>query len=134
MKNTQFNLPNISLLAPSYLKEKMFFQLCWHGVPIAHARLERIGGNTSWDHNDNVIDLAHHLNHPAYVLKMIEVSQNYRQLGLGTALLREILDYCRDRGVRRLCGEIKGDLPKLRNWYASNGFNVAPDDQISITP
>lgn len=70
----------------------------------------------------------------AYELKMIEISQNYRQQGVGTGLLQEVIRYCRTSNIKRLTGEIKGDARNLRHWYRSNGFTVNKADQIELMP
>jgi GNAT superfamily N-acetyltransferase len=68
----------------------------------------------------------------SYCLKTIEVSQQYRGQGVGSALLQEIIGFCRDQQVRSLHGEAKGDLPLLRRWYSEQGFTLDAVDNISL--
>ena len=63
---------------------------------------------------------------------MIEVAQNCRYAGLGTALLQEVIRYCRDHRIDTLCGEIKGDLRTLSAFYRRNGFVVDREHRISL--
>ena len=63
---------------------------------------------------------------------MIEVAQNCRYAGLGTALLQEVIRYCRDHHIDTLCGEIKRDLRTLSAFYRHNGFVVDREHRISL--
>jgi ribosomal protein S18 acetylase RimI-like enzyme len=68
----------------------------------------------------------------SYCLTNIEVSQDYRNRGIGTALLDEVVRFCRDAQVSSIYGEAKGDLQTLRRWYKGSGFNLNPRDQIHL--
>ena len=50
----------------------------------------------------------------SYCLKIIEVSQNYRNEGIGFALLDEVITFCKDEQVVSIFGEAKGDSEGLR--------------------
>ena len=50
----------------------------------------------------------------SYCLKIIEVSQNYRNEGIGSALLDEVITFCKDEQVVSIFGEAKGDSEGLR--------------------
>ena len=55
----------------------------------------------------------------SYCLKIIEVSQNYRNKGLGSALLDEVIRFCKDEQVVSIFGEAnfgeaKRDSEELR--------------------
>jgi len=69
----------------------------------------------------------------SYCLKNIEVSQNYRNLGVGTALLNEIINFCQDECVAALYGEAKGDIEVLRRWYRGKGFELDEVDNIQLS-
>ena len=69
----------------------------------------------------------------SYCLKNIEVSQNYRNQGVGSALLDEVIRFCRDEQVSSLYGEAKGDIPVLRRWYEAKGFDFDPVDNMQLS-
>lgn len=130
-----FQREQIEILPPDEHGTRLHFQVFCNGMPIGHARLERFvpparaGG-------DKVVSLldarSEALGRPTYVLKMIQVAQTYRNRGIGTVLLREVLHYCRHHHVQRLVGEIKGEMELLRAWYAGNGFRIVGSDQLLI--
>jgi len=70
----------------------------------------------------------------SYELKMIEVAQNYRQRGVGTSLLNEVIRCCQNSNICRITGEIKGDLRVLKSWYRSKGFTVNDNNRIELLP
>jgi hypothetical protein len=58
----------------------------------------------------------------------------YQRLGLGTATLKFLIKYVKEKGIKKLHGSItQRDLnanPKLIKWYQDNGFTVeAPTAQ-----
>ncbi|TYQ29273.1 GNAT family N-acetyltransferase [Pseudanabaena sp. UWO310] len=54
--------------------------------------------------------------------------KSYRKLGLGTATLKFLIKYIKEKGIKKLHGSItQRDLnanPKLIKWYQDNGFTV----------
>ena len=50
-------------------------------------------------------------------LKIIEVSQYYRKLDIGSVLLDEVIAFCKGEQVMSIYGEAKGDSKELRRWY-----------------
>ncbi len=120
----------INILPPSFVGEKLVFRVYDHASPIGYARLrrnvspEKSGGNTR--------DIPDHDTLNSYELKMIEIAQNYRQQGVGTSLLKEIIKYCKASNISKLTGEIKGDDRTLRHWYSNNGFMVSNDNRIEL--
>lgn len=54
----------------------------------------------------------------------------YRHLGVGSALLREVIALAGRRGVRRIHGFVVErdlqDSPFLLDWYTAHGFTVTP--------
>lgn len=61
---------------------------------------------------------------PGYQPKLI----NYRHQGLGSALIKCLIQYARDNGVLFLYGEVfRPDLennPNLLQWYQKRGFEI----------
>jgi GNAT superfamily N-acetyltransferase len=109
---------------------RLHFQVFCNGMPIGHARLEKVDRSAvSHNHVLNLFDARHC---PTYSLKMIQVAQNYRNRGIGTVLLKEVLHYCKSHNVCRITGEIKGELAPLRNWYRQNGFAIVNDTWLEI--
>jgi GNAT superfamily N-acetyltransferase len=57
----------------------------------------------------------------------------YRGSGLGTALLRIIIETARKKGCRRMAGsvtpEADEDEGRLVRWYYVNGFTILPPDR-----
>lgn len=56
---------------------------------------------------------------------------NFQRRGLGTALLRTIIDTARANGIHRVCGEVMpkdvARFPGLKDWYAREGFSLGSD-------
>ncbi len=69
----------------------------------------------------------------SYCLKNIEVSQNYRNKGIGSALLDEIIHFCKDERVSSIYGEAKGNISVLRRWYEQKGFELDNTNNIQLS-
>jgi GNAT superfamily N-acetyltransferase len=121
---------HMEILPPVVHEDKMLFQGFCNGLPIAFARLRRLPPED--EISAPVVRLLSAVNLSTWSLQTIQVSQNYRNRGIGTALLKEILHYCRYHHVARLVGEVKGELPQLQRWYARNGFQVTADNRIEL--
>ncbi len=126
------NKATINILPPICTGEKLLFRVFDNAAPIGYARLKKVRPRRK--RVENVIDMFDSDTYSSYELKMIEISQNYRHRGLGTSLLQEVIQYCRDSNIIRLTGEIKGDSRTLRDWYSNNGFQVSNDDLIELLP
>jgi GNAT superfamily N-acetyltransferase len=122
----------INILPPVDTGEKLLFRVYDNAAPIGYARLKKVISRVK--RPENIIDMFNPDAYSSYELKMIEISQNYRHRGLGTSLLQEVIQYCRNSNIIRLTGKIKGDSRTLRNWYSNNGFQVSSDDLIEILP
>lgn len=136
----EFRIPQGSLLQaaehfefipPSEHDPRLHFQVFCNGMPIGHARLEKV--ERAPYGNNRVLNLFDARHGTSYALKMIQVTQDYRNRGIGTVLLKEILHYCRSHNVQRITGEIDGgethgDNARLREWYRRNGFAVVNDN------
>jgi GNAT superfamily N-acetyltransferase len=68
----------------------------------------------------------------SYRLCNIEVSHHYRNQGVGTALLQEVIDFCKQERVSSLYGEAKGDVDELRKWYQAEGFELDEINNIQL--
>jgi GNAT superfamily N-acetyltransferase len=121
---------HFEIIPPSEHGSRLQFQVFCNGMPIGHARLEKVERSTySQNRVLNLFDARHC---PAFALKMIQISQNYRNRGIGTVLLKEILHYCKHHNVHRVTGEIKGETALLREWYRKNGFAVVNETWIEF--
>jgi GNAT superfamily N-acetyltransferase len=121
---------HFEFVPPAEHAAKLQFQVFCNGVPIGSARLEKLERLPQGD--GRVLNLFDARHRATYALKMIQVSQNYRNRGIGTVLLKEILHYCRNHNIHRITGEIKGETARLREWYRRNGFTVANDTSIEF--
>jgi GNAT superfamily N-acetyltransferase len=121
---------NIEIMPPAEHGPRLSFQAFCNGMPIGYARLEKIERSSYSD--NQVLNLFDARLRPTYCLKMIQISQTYRNRGIGTVLLKEILHYCRSHNIHRLTGEIKGELKALLPWYRRNGFSIVGDQWLEI--
>ena len=71
------------------------------------------------------------------VLVIVSGSSKYHRTiaskGVGSALLNEIIDFCRDERVSLIYGEAKGELAALRRWYLEQGFEIDSIDNIQLS-
>ena len=127
------DIPNVTITKPNGLAPKLFFH-AYNGVnEIAFAQLS----SRSSQHRRQAISRHADTNEKvpgvSYCLKIIEVSQNYRNKGLGSALLDEIIRFCEDERVSSIYGEAKGEMDMLRRWYQDKGFNMDGVDNIQLS-
>lgn len=120
----------IEILPPQLQDDRLLFQAFCNGMPIGFARLRRLRPEEEYAHP--VVQLNAAVRFPTWSLQSIQVAQNFRNRGIGTALLREILHYCRHNHIQRLIGEMKGELPALQRWYTRHGFRVSADNRIEL--
>ncbi len=126
----QCKLPDVKVVRPRGLSPRLFFKV-YSGVnTIGFAQL-----SSNVENNHRARGLAEQSEAPvvSYCLKNIEVSQNYRNQGVGSALLDEVIRFCRDEQVSSLYGEAKGDIPVLRHWYENKGFEFDHVDNIQLS-
>jgi GNAT superfamily N-acetyltransferase len=121
---------HFEFIPPAEHEAKLQFQVFCNGVPIGHARLEKLDRLSPG--TNRVLNLFDARHRATYTLKMIQVSQNYRNRGIGTVLLKEILHYCRNHNIHRVTGEIKGETERLREWYRGNGFAIVNETWIEF--
>lgn len=56
--------------------------------------------------------------------------RDYRSKGIGTALIKELINFAKERSVRTIKGTMVGDIRRLSSWYKSLGFSVGNGDAI----
>jgi len=60
------------------------------------------------------------------------VSQHYRNQGIGSALLDEVIKFCKEERVSSIHGEAKVEMEFLRKWYQGKGFDLDSADNIEL--
>ena len=124
----QCGMPDVKVTKPNGLAPSLFFHVYSGGNAIGFAQLSSRAANNyrrSLTHDD-----APGI---SYCLKIIEVSQNYRNKGIGSALLDQVIDFCKDERVVSIYGEAKGDSVGLRRWYEGKGFELDSVDNIQLS-
>lgn len=131
MTHLQCRLPDVRVTKPQGLSSRMFFHVYSGPNAVAFAQLstrsavrQRRSGKQS-----GTADMAPGI---SYCLKNIEVRQNYRNLGIGSALLQEIISFCREERISALYGEARGEMDVLRRWYRNKGFKLDAIDNIEM--
>lgn len=133
MTHLQCRLPDVTVTKPQGLSNRMFFHVYSGPNAIAFAQLSTATSRAmrrqrvAVDTNDQQVPGIR------YCLKNIEVRQNYRNLGVGTALLQEIINFCKEERVTALYGEAKGEVESLRRWYRETGFELDAVDNIELS-
>ncbi len=132
MNTLQCEIPDIRLTKPSGLASRLFFKVYNGPNAIAFAQLSTHAVNEHRNAKpiESEIDKAPGV---SYCLKNIEVSQYYRNKGIGSALLEEVISFCKDQRVSTLYGEAKGDIETLRRWYEDKGFELDEVDNIQLS-
>lgn len=129
----QCDMPNVTVTKPKGLSRSMFFKAYSGPNAIAIAQLSsRAGKQLQRSARPQIID-GEKAPGVSYCLRIIEVSQNYRNKGIGSALLNEIIEFCRDEQVSSIYGEAKGEIAALRRWYQSQGFELDNADNIQLS-
>lgn len=131
MSEIESKVPELRVTKPSGLASRLFFQVYSGPNAIAFAQLSAFAPNhhrraANHDHADAMVPGV------SYCLKNIEVNQHYRNKGVGSALLKEVIEFCRDERVSSLYGEAKGDVATLRRWYREEGFELDSVDNIQL--
>lgn len=132
MSELNCNLPDIKVKKPNGLSSRLFFQVFSGPNAIAFAQLSsRSHNRRRYSANDSQREDSH-VTGVSYCLKNIEVSPHYRNQGVGSALLKEVIGFCRDERVNSLYGEARGDMSALRKWYQEEGFDLDAVDNIKL--
>lgn len=96
------------------------------------------------EHKDIIIFTAYYYNerigHSKTLIKDIEnmtlgdikIESEYQNLGVGSALLKEIIIYCKKNRIKSLSGKMIGKIDKLKQFYTSHGFHIS-ENNIDIT-
>ena len=65
-------------------------------------------------------------------LPKLRIGTNYRNKGIGSALLRQVIRFCKENDISTIKGEAKGDLDILIPWYKKHGFDIAENNKITM--
>jgi GNAT superfamily N-acetyltransferase len=131
MSRLNCKFPDLQVMKPNGLSSRLFFQVYNGANAIAFAQLssrthKRLRpAKQSGDIQDTAPGVS-------YCLRNIEVSHHYRNQGVGSALLQEVIDFCKQERVSSLYGEAKGDLDGLRKWYQGEGFELDEVNNIQL--
>ncbi len=132
MNYLQCDLPDITLAKPNGLASRLFFKVYNGPNAIAFAQLGTRARNEYRNTRAPLLDDSK-VPGVSYCIKNIEVSQHYRNKGIGSALLDEVIRFCKDQRVSTLYGEAKGDVESLRAWYKDKGFELDEVDNIQLS-
>ncbi|MBL4573150.1 MAG: GNAT family N-acetyltransferase [Gammaproteobacteria bacterium] len=126
-------MPDLRVTKPSGLAPSLFFHVYSGTNAIGYAQLSSRAEN---NHRRSISRRT--INDESapgisYCLKIIEVSQNYRNKGVGSALLDEVIGFCKDEQIVSIFGEAKGDSAELRRWYQGKGFDLDSVDNIQLS-
>ncbi|MFM1896433.1 MAG: Acetyltransferase family [Pseudomonadota bacterium] len=126
-------MPDLRLRQPLALGPRLFFEVYSGPNAIAYAHLSTRTTGRPLAHT-LVADETGEMTAPGitYYLKNIEVSEAYRNRGVGSALLHEVVRFCREARVSAIYGEAKGDVDALRKWYAGSGFDLIHQNHIRL--
>lgn len=127
MKILDCSVSDLQLVLPKGLAHQLVFRVYSGATPIAYAQLSRGSARTRSGFTSAV-----EMPTVSYCLKNIEVLQNFRCRGIGSALLDEVIDYCRTHHVAVIYGEVKGDVLALKQWYRGRGFDIGEVDTIRL--
>lgn len=125
-------VPAITVRRPTALSSRLFFRVYSGPNPIglAHLSSRRTASGDSRISRQQQVDRAPGV---SYCLKIIEVSQNYRNRGVGSRLLDEVIGFCREQQVASLYGQARGESEQLRRWYRDKGFSFDSVDNIHLS-
>jgi len=132
-KKLQCGMPDLKVTKPSGLASNLFFHVYSGSNAIGFAQLSSRAEN---NHRRSISRRAANDDSApgvSYCLKIIEVSQNYRHKGIGSALLDEVIGFCKDEQVVSIFGEAKGESEDLRRWYQGKGFDLDSVDNIQLS-
>ncbi len=130
MSQLDCEVPDIKLVKPNGLSDRLFFQAYCGPNAIAFAHL-----SSRCSERRKYVAATAEFAAPAvsYHLRKIEVSQHYRNKGVGSALLREVIKFCKEERVGELFGEAVGNRGQLRHWYREQGFDLDDVDNIHMS-
>ena len=132
MNSLQCELPDIKVTKPRGLSSRLFFQAYSGPNAIAFAQLSSRSKNFHQRANRPLEESSEDMTGVSYCLRIIEVSQQYRNQGVGSALLDEVIRFCKDEHVTSIYGEARGEVDALRRWYQQKGFDLDSVDNIQL--
>lgn len=127
------DIPDLKLVRPKGLASRLFFQVYSGSNVVGFAQLSTRAGNHHRRLRNRRISPDEAVPGVSYCLKIIEVGQNYRNRGVGSALLDEVIAFCKDQRVSTIYGEAKGDSDELRRWYEARGFELDSVDNMQLS-
>jgi GNAT superfamily N-acetyltransferase len=144
MKTLDCQLPDITVTRPQGLAQRLFFKVYSGPNAIAFAQLSAHRSRQSARRRVGIDDafgnaaadvFADEEKAPgiSYYIRNIAVSQNYRNHGIGSALLDEVIRFCQDQQVISLYGQARGETENLRRWYQHKGFKLDAVDNMQLS-
>ncbi len=130
MSQLHCKFPDLKVTKPHGLSSRLFFQVYSGANAIAFAQLS--SRTPRRQRAAETANLRDGVRGVSYCLRNIEVSHHYRNQGVGSALLAEVIDFCKQERVSSLYGEAKGDLAALRKWYQGEGFELDEVNNIQL--
>lgn len=127
------DIPDLKVARPSGLSSSLFFHVYSGTNAIGFAQLSSRAANHHRRSQSRAAANDDGVPGVSYCLKIIEVSQNYRNRGIGSALLDEVIGFCKDERVASIYGEAKGESAELRRWYQAKGFELDSVDNIQLS-
>lgn len=127
MSQLNCKFPDLRVTKPRGLSSRLFFQVYSGANAIAFAQLSSRAPRRVRTRQE-----AEAAPSVSYCLRNIEVSHHYRNHGVGSALLQEVINFCKQERVTSLHGEAKGDLDALRKWYKGEGFELDEVNNIQL--
>ncbi len=132
MNFLQCGIHDAIVTKPNGLAPRLFFRVYSGANAIAFAQLS---SRTENNHRRAVSNYRTDKEAPgvSYCLKNIEVCQHYRNKGIGSALLDEVISFCKEERVSAIYGEAKGDIDVLIRWYEERGFEIDNANNIQLS-
>ena len=121
----------IEFMPPMTMGTHLIFQVLSDGLPVGYARLERDSATSS----PHYAGIDHLLSSPPikdYILRTIQIHQQFRRRGIGSRLLQEVAGYCREHQVQRISCSLEGNALLLRRWYLRNGFTCRDESELEL--
>ena len=80
--------------------------------------------------NNFVGEAAYYLDDDIYMISII-IDYNYRHMGIGSEVLKLIINDAKEKGITELYDEIAIDNPSV-NMFINNGFEIVEQNKDSI--
>jgi len=113
------------------MHDSFVFNIIDQNYPVGYANL--INDNGAIKLADIYIyDHAHAKSTLARWFKKLRGRKNYRDKGVGTCFLKRIIKFCKNKGTKKIYGELVDDIPRLKKWYQSLGFTIDTTNKIEL--